>query len=120
MPRNANLCPITLVNKHKCKPETFASAIYIGRGSPLGNPYSHMKNTLASFKADTREEAIGAYEIWIKEKIRAHDKPVCDALNHIYAKAMQLPTSLGCFCHPLPCHGSVIIKLIEQAHTRTS
>ena len=28
--------------------------IYIGRGSPWGNPYSHLKKSAAEFRVDTR------------------------------------------------------------------
>ena len=118
MPRNADLCPITLLNKHKCKTETWSSGIYIGRGTPLGNRWSHMENTAADFKVDTREKAIEAYDQWLRTKIAEQDKDVCVYLNHIYAEAMQRPTALSCFCHPLPCHGQSIIKVIQEAHAR--
>jgi hypothetical protein len=116
MPRNADLCPITLLNKHKARAETWSSGIYIGRGSSLGNQWSHMDGTKAAFKTATREEAIEAYELWLKGMIADENPEVCKALNHIYDEAMQRPTALSCFCHPLPCHGDVIIKVVKEAH----
>ena len=32
--------------------------VYIGRGSPWGNPYSHLENSAAEWKVGSREEAI--------------------------------------------------------------
>lgn len=44
---------------HKNAP---ADAVYIGRGSPWGNPFSHMPNSKAKSIVATREEAIELFE----------------------------------------------------------
>lgn len=72
-----------------------ADAIYIGRGSPYGNPYSHKEGTKALFKVKTREEAIRMFEENVLpfldlEPLRGHD--------------------LVCFCKPKKCHGDSIMK----------
>lgn len=39
--------------------------IYIGRPSKWGNPFSHKPGTLATYKVETRQQAIAAYKQWI-------------------------------------------------------
>ena len=104
---------IFIVNKHKHFPTT--NDIYIGRGSPLGNPYTHIKEgTKAEFIVNDRDEAIKNYEIWINNKILNKDPSVCDALNKIYLIAKNGDVNLCCFCKPKSCHGDIIKKIIES------
>ena len=54
---------------YNCKIEDFSSKpnnVYIGRGSVLGNPYTHdgKKSSLARLSFPTREEAINAYKLY--------------------------------------------------------
>lgn len=103
---------ITVKNKH----HPGASGEYIGRGSPLGNPYSHMEKTAASFKVSSRTEAIVKYRVWLADKIKSNDQTVCNELNrlvHILQDKGEL--NLLCFCKPQPCHGDVIKDIIETA-----
>ena len=51
---------------HKREPHN----IYIGRPSIWGNPWSHKENTLAEFKVTTRQEAVQAYEDWLRGKLK--------------------------------------------------
>lgn len=83
-----------------CKKEPFD--LYIGRPSKWGNPFSHKDGTLAKYKVQTREEAIDAYEKWITEGDGKHLMNDLHELKDIV---------LGCWCHPLPCHGDVLAKL---------
>lgn len=70
--------------------------VYIGRGSKWGNPFIIGKN-------GTREEVIILYEKWLlKNELLILD------LKELRGK------KLGCFCYPSPCHGDVLIKLIED------
>ena len=80
--------------------------VYIGRGSPWGNPYTHVwspGHDLHVRIVGSREEAIEKYE----EYLRANP----------YLMA-QLPylrgRTLGCYCKPQACHGDVLIKLLEE------
>ena len=57
---------IKVHNKYKFK----GDGVYIGRPSCLGNPFSHLENTKASFKVKDREEAVALYEVWLKEQLR--------------------------------------------------
>jgi hypothetical protein len=90
-----------VVNKYK---EPYD--IYIGRGSPWGNPFSHKEGTKAQFKVDTREESIEKFRQWLWQQIKLGNIKVEDILN-LDGK------TLGCFCKPQACHGDVLVKAVE-------
>lgn len=75
--------------------------VYIGRGSPFGNPY------VLGVDGD-REEVIRLYRIYFYEKIMK------DAKFRLDVEALR-GKKLGCHCHPMPCHGDVIVEYLEQA-----
>lgn len=89
----------TVVNKYHRIPYD----IYIGRGSKWGNPFSHMENTKAQFKVETREEAIEKYREWILTQD--------DLLNSLHELKGKV---LCCYCKPKSCHGDVLIELINE------
>ncbi len=95
---------IEVVNTKRHEPTELD--IYIGRGSPLGNPYRINHR-------NTREEVIAKYEEYLAEKIRTKDRPVCNELNKIYRAAKAGDVKLVCFCSPERCHGDIIKKVIE-------
>jgi hypothetical protein len=101
---------ITVVNKHHKH-----SGEYIGRGSPLGNPYSHMDGTTAQFKTATRAEAVAKYGIWLHTQIESNNRVVCNELNRLVDLAQQGELRLQCFCAPLKCHGDVIKQVLLEA-----
>jgi hypothetical protein len=80
-----------VVNVYKEKYE-----VYIGRGSPWGNPFRIGKD-------GTREEVIEKYEQYLKV-----NKCLLFALHTLKGK------TLGCYCKPLPCHGDVLVKYIKK------
>jgi Domain of unknown function (DUF4326) len=83
-----------LLNKHKDGSPT--DAVYIGRGSPLGNPYVIGQH-------GTRPEVIEKYKGWLTGKIQEKDPVIMKALSELKEDSRLL-----CFCHPAQCHGSVI------------
>lgn len=89
-----------VLNKHRdvIPPD----AIYIGRGSKWGNPFSHMKGTKARYFVESRDEAIEAYEEWLLNNVE-----LLDQLDELIGK------DLWCFCKPKRCHGDVLIKLVR-------
>jgi hypothetical protein len=82
-------------------------AIYIGRGSPLGNPF------VMSSEIE-RDHVCDLYEDWLKARIEERDPKVIDALNHIAIKSRKEDVTLGCFCAPKRCHGDTIKRVIED------
>lgn len=96
--------PIIIVNKHHGK-----SGEYIGRGSPLGNPYPIGEKY-------NRQQAIAMYRIWLQEQIDKGNPVVLDELNRLGNKAIdEKGLALQCFCYPKPCHGEVIKEKLVEA-----
>ena len=87
---------------------------YVGRPSPLGNPYSHVLGTLAEFKVATRDEAVDKYRDWLFSRLDG-DNPATRmfvALLDEYESKGEL--TLICNCTPERCHGEVIKEFIES------
>lgn len=96
--------PIVIVNKHHGK-----SGEYIGRGSPLGNPFVIGKD-------GSREQVIAKYRVWLNEQIMRKNPVVLDELNRLGNKAIdEKGLALQCFCYPKPCHGEVIKEKLVRA-----
>lgn len=76
-----------------CKVDEFD--VYIGRGSPWGNPFVIGED-------GTREMVIAKYREWIRKQPEL---------------VKQLPTLrgkiLGCYCAPNACHGDVLVELCD-------
>ena len=89
---------------------------YIGRGSVLGNPYSHIKDkkTKAIYEAKDRDDAIDKYDHYF-DLMYGSNKAYTKAIDEIYEvyKSGE-DVYLGCFCVPLRCHGHVIKEKLEK------
>ena len=70
--------------------------VYIGRRSSWGNPFSIGKD-------GTREEVIEKYREYISKQPR-----LLNRIGELRGKV------LGCWCAPLPCHGTVLLELIQE------
>ena len=68
--------------------------------SPFCNPFKVGKDGL-------RAEVIEKYRIYIRELLDK-DRTLKDGLNNMKGK------NLGCWCHPEPCHGDVLLELINS------
>ena len=81
---------------------------YIGRPSPLGNPYEiDNKNGI------TRTQVIREYRIYLREAIKASNPKICIELIRM-REALQLgDIALECWCAPMMCHGEVIKEYLE-------
>jgi hypothetical protein len=81
--------------------------VYIGRPSKWSNPYTFIndRKTLAKYIVNSREEAIEKY----REYITVGDGK--DLLNDLWELKDK---TLGCWCHPEPCHGDVLLELVEK------
>lgn len=97
---------------------TGATGEYIGRGSPLGNPFYWREGEKVQFLVENRAKAIEAYEDYLNMKIEQSDEKILKELDRLFSKAMQGPITLVCFCHPLPCHGSVIRDVLLRGYEK--
>ena len=103
---------INIVNKHFYQKEKSKTVdVYCGRGSVLGNPYSHKLNTLAKFVVANREEAIGNYRKYFYGEIKTN-ADFLNELRRIYVIAQSNEVNLVCFCYPKSCHCDVIKEFI--------
>ncbi len=73
--------------------------VYIGRGSPWGNPYA------IGFEGDDREDVIRKYKYDFDRGYLKSSK----------ADALKLKGKvLGCHCKPAACHGDVIAEYLNS------
>lgn len=98
---------VTVVNKHTHVPT--ADDVYIGRGSPLGNPHAITATV-------TRDRACAMFAGYLTEMLSKKDKRIVSALDAIANTSLDgLPVNLVCFCAPQQCHGDYIKKLVDKA-----
>ena len=101
---------IQVVNKRTYKGE----GEYIGRPSPLGNPYSHIKSSkYENIIVSTRREAIRRYSGWLEEQPEDSEaKKMFNRLVQKYKDEGKL--TLICWCVPHDCHGHILADMIEE------
>lgn len=83
-----------------------ADAVYVGRPSKFGNPFTHIKNqkTLAKFIVASRDEAVAAFEDYL------NDNP-----ELIKAVKTELKgKSLVCYCAPQKCHADILLRVANE------
>jgi len=101
-----------VINKRAKEFVRNSNQIYIGRGSPWGNPFTHLalSRTKAQSQVATEEESMVRYEAWLRERL---------AKEPGLKQELLKPDGheLVCYCKPRPCHGDILIKLIEEFKT---
>ena len=104
---------------YNCKIEDFSSKpnnVYIGRGSVLGNPYTHItdKKTKAIYQAKDRDDAIDKYSHYF-DLMYGSNLAFTSAIDKIYElyKTGE-DVYLECYCKPERCHGDVIKEKLES------
>lgn len=109
---------INVVNKHTHQPQKGQRDFYIGRGSPLGNPFTSkpLANTKAQYQCTTPEESVAQFRIHIMNCIAAKDDKICGMLRWIRKLHQDgVIINLVCFCKPWHiCHGDVIKEIVES------
>lgn len=86
---------LRVVNRHHFPDGVPSPSIYIGRGTPLGNPFT---------VKEWGELALPKYREWLWEKLNEQDSAVLGAFAEI-----TVEHKLVCSCKPRPCHGDVIV-----------
>lgn len=85
--------------RHKDVP---TDAVYIGRPSKWGNPWSHLPHGSAIYKVDTREQAVEAFKGLIDDAYKR------EAQKELRGK------DLVCWCAPLACHGDILLEIANE------
>ena len=82
---------------------------YVGRPSPLGNPFPMRDES-------ERMQVIAQYREWLNAKIAAKDAAV---MKELEAMTHVADLTLVCWCAPLPCHAEVIRDaLLKMTETK--
>ena len=85
------------------------NAQYIGRGSPLGNPFRiHDYGSKVE-----RDEVVEKYRQYFEREYKNNDAMLRE-LRRLYRIAANGDLILGCFCAPKRCHGEVIKEFLER------
>ena len=92
---------VAVVNRHTYSGPRDNSYIYIGRGTPLGNQWSHTPGTAAAHKVETREEAVSRFHEWLSSQFDKGEGPVFRAIQQIKERvAIGEQIKLACSCVP--------------------
>jgi hypothetical protein len=83
--------------------------IYVGRGTPWGNPYP----VGTQDGQYSREEAIALYEIHFRDNILTNPS-LQRGLNGLRG------CRIACHCKPLACHGDIIADYLNKLPPRGS
>lgn len=79
--------------------------VYVGRPSPLGNPFKPTKRGIG--------ETLEKYEEWLKLQIERM-LPAYNELERIRRLSAEADVNLVCWCAPSPCHADVIKRCIDE------
>ena len=89
------------------------SNVYIGRAGVVfidGRRFPPRPSCWANpFKIQatvSRDDVLAKYETYIRERVRS--APEQYDIETLRGKR------LGCWCHPEPCHGDVLVRLLEE------
>lgn len=98
---------ILVVNKYKLPVGNSPTSIYIGRGSPFGNPFTVDKYG--------RDGACDKFDEYMEEQLTSDSSsPLKEGLDLLVdlVKESQEPIMLVCFCAPKRCHGESLKRYI--------
>ena len=82
-----------------------AGAVYVGRPTKWGNPFSHQDGTLAHLKVKSREEAVSKFREMLCQK---------DTFWSVKRHEIKLELrgkDLVCWCAPKECHADVLLEI---------
>jgi hypothetical protein len=92
---------------NKRDPNVPAGAVYVGRPTKWGNPFSHKAGTRAKYRVQTRQQAIDAFIQWLNEDEQGWG--LCEA-----ARVELRGKDLVCWCAPLPCHADILLEIANS------
>lgn len=82
-------------------------AIYVGRGSPLGNPFK-------MYKEADRNMVCDSYHNWFYAMVENNDPKIMKELDRLKRLASQGDLVLGCYCAPRRCHAETIKEYLDK------
>lgn len=97
---------LTVHNRHVGNPK----GQYIGRGTPLGNPFKVEKGR-------TKRQALDQFRKWALNTLQDQNHPFTVAAKDVKQRHdAGEEVKLICSCPPTACHGDVLIELIEEGY----
>ena len=95
---------IEIKNRHRYQGDGY----YIGRPSPLGNPFEIGRD-------GGRDEVIERYQVWLLERL-GYSNPSSQMFVELFDELCDKNVLiLTCWCKPKRCHGEVIRDFLLQA-----
>ena len=102
----ATTVTITVTNRRKL--DSLGPRVYVGRGSPLGNPFRMAKES-------DRDKVCEEYEAWLRKQFCLPGSPQRTALDQLVARHRAgEDLRLECFCAPNRCHADFVKHAIER------
>lgn len=93
---------------HVANKRSGAAGVYVGRPSPLGNPFTHLTaRSRADVQVGSREEALTRYAAWLDEQL-TRSGPARRAYDQLLTQARAGDLTLICWCAPASCHADVL------------
>jgi hypothetical protein len=89
---------------NKRDPNCPKDAIYVGRPTKWGNPFSHILKSAARYLVPTREDAVAAFETSFLNDPRL----IREAKDELKGR------DLVCWCVPSPCHANVLLRIANE------
>ena len=86
---------------NKRKADYPEEAVYVGRPSVWGNPYTHLPNVKGAILVATREDAIEQHRLWLRL--------YPDFVRHIREQLQG--KDLLCWCAPFSCHADTLLRV---------
>ena len=88
-----------------------ACGIYVGRPSPLGNPFPLHNET-------DRAAVIRHYEDWLAEQLLDPCSAASSEMSRLATLARKQDICPVCFCAPKACHADIIKRTIEAINRK--
>ncbi len=89
---------------NKRDPNTPKDAVYVGRPTKWGNPFSHLPSSLARWTTPTRDDAVEAF----RNQIASIPAIIEMARNELKGK------DLVCWCAPKSCHADILLEIANS------
>jgi hypothetical protein len=81
-------------------------AVYVGRPSQWGNPWTHLLSEITDNLVSSRTEAIEKHREWILS-------PAMSGMRDKIVKELK-GKDLVCWCSPRPCHADVLLEIANE------
>jgi len=95
-----------IYNKHHGN--TPHDAVYVGRPTPWGNPFSHLDGTQAEWRVANRDEAVARYKAWLVARLDTEPTLRAQLRRELAGR------DLICWCAPKACHADVLLDLANE------